>query len=256
MRHYRRRRIANADSGSVASQLMGLSLFVMLLAFFIVLNAISTFHEQKMRPALASVGGAFGSRIDGEDTRPSVTKSDENSIHEGDTLDNLEALFNSHLTGIEVKQEKRWGTMHIRVPADSFMEAVEAIKENALKNPEAAYGDQPFVPTLVSLMQTAEQTQLYRMDMVLGTPDDPGDMQNNDPGGLRVSMEKLAGLAAQLERGGLARTQVSIGMQAGPENTMDLYFRPYLPFSPVGETVPEPKLTEDDAQATGEGPQP
>ncbi len=229
----RRRRSISENQTSLASQLMGLSLFVMLLAFFIVLNAISTFHEQKVRPALASIGNAFGLEIAGDGSMPSMAPSDDASVGEGDSLDHLEALFNAHLSGIEIKQDKTWGTMHIHLPLDQFVSALMAVNPGELKGQEAAISGKLLLPTLVSLLETGEQKLPYRMDIVVNTPDDPGNLYNNNPQKLKDLTRQVSSMSTHLERGGLPPRQMSIGLQKGRPNTVDLYFRPYIPFSPV-----------------------
>ena len=51
------------ENNSSGSQVLALGLFIMLLAFFIVLNALSTFDEQLARPVIASLERTFASRI-------------------------------------------------------------------------------------------------------------------------------------------------------------------------------------------------
>ena len=107
---------------------MALALFIMMLAFFIVLNAISSYEEEKYRPAMASLEQAFGSNLLNRDLRPAVRKSADNSIHEGDTLDKLEALFNAHITGVEMDIDKNKGVLHARLPLGKFSSAVMAVR--------------------------------------------------------------------------------------------------------------------------------
>ncbi len=210
------------ESASMASQLMGLSLFIMLLAFFIVLNAISTFSEQKARTAVASLGDVFGH----EQELTGLTNKG-GGMGEGDSLDHLEALFNAHLTGLEIEQDKTWGTMHIRLPLDHFLSAVNSLGASELKEQGAALKDKPLLPTLVSLMESGEGKLAYRMDIVVSTSADPGSIYNDDPAKLRETSGQLSSIATKLESSGLPPSQMSIGLQEGPDNTVDLYFRPY-----------------------------
>lgn len=217
----------------MASQLMGLSLFIMMLAFFIVLNAISSFNEAKVRPAVASVEGTFGSNLLGEDLMPSQAKSDSESDGEGDTLDYLESLFKSHMTGIKINKEKVWGTMHIELPMEKFEKAVMSLDEGELEKQGSAQKEKYFLSTLVSLMETGQQKLPYRMDMVLNVEKDPGFLHDKDPQKLRRISVKLSDIAFRLKKGGLPATQMSIGLQEGRKGIMDLYFRPYKSLNPV-----------------------
>ena len=62
----RRRRGSAGTAKSVSSQLLGLSLFIMLLAFFIVLNAISNFEESKIKPVMANLSHTFAANMQQE----------------------------------------------------------------------------------------------------------------------------------------------------------------------------------------------
>ncbi len=227
-----RRRMNKSDDTSLAGQLMGLSLFIMLLAFFIVLNAISTFSEQKFRPALASLEGTFGSKLEGVDNRPSVAPSDQKSIYEGDTLEQMRALFNAHIAGLEVNVEDHFGTMHVRLPLADLMEAVREIDKSGIDKADVLDAqDQFFLPTLVSLMQTEEQPKKYRMDIILNLPGDPAELKNDNPGALKEPLSQLSALAGKLESVGLKMSFLSVGLARGEENMADLYFRPFERFS-------------------------
>jgi hypothetical protein len=48
----RRRKITQDESRSLGSQILGLTMFIMLLAFFIILNSISTFNQEKVMPCV------------------------------------------------------------------------------------------------------------------------------------------------------------------------------------------------------------
>ncbi|MFB6359078.1 MAG: flagellar motor protein MotB, partial [Thiohalorhabdaceae bacterium] len=53
------------------SRVMFVSLFMILLAFFILLNSIATIQEQRKKEALESLGGAFGQLPAGASLRDS-----------------------------------------------------------------------------------------------------------------------------------------------------------------------------------------
>lgn len=228
----RRRRSVSESQPSLSGQLMGLSLFIMLLAFFIVLNAISVFSEDKARPVIESLGSTFRNGTI-EDSLLWMGASEGESIGRGDSLDELEALFNAHITGIKVDQDKLWGTMHIQLPLNVFMDALSSLEQRTLKKPNASASKNFFLPTLVSLLETEDSKVPYRMDVVVSTKSDPGDLVNDNPEGMRAISQNLTFMAEKLEDAGLASYQMSVGMQKGSDNTIDLYFRPFKPFSPL-----------------------
>ena len=56
----KRSRGVENDSGSNVGLVMMLSLFLILLTFFILLNSIATMDERRTRVAIGSLMGAFG----------------------------------------------------------------------------------------------------------------------------------------------------------------------------------------------------
>ncbi len=233
----------------MASQLMGLSLFIMLLAFFIVLNAISNFDEVKQHKTIASVTETFGSEMAEEDLKPSVRPDEEKSINEGDTLDKMEALFNAHIAGILVEQDKERGVMHMRMPLEKFEAAVAGITGGA--DDEEAN----FAQTVITLMKTEARGHPYRMDMVVNVEQAPAQMQNEMPKKTGQIMQRAAALGIQLENNGLPKRLMSVGLNKGTVGDIDLYFRKHTPFSPVDPDVQKPEA-QTPAERTDSGDQP
>ena len=84
MRHNRRRRIEDSGSGK-SVQLLSLALFIMLLAFFIVLNAVSTFEPNKVEPIIGSLESTFStSTSQVAQRRPSVRPSEVTEDFKGE----------------------------------------------------------------------------------------------------------------------------------------------------------------------------
>lgn len=235
----RRRRGSTGTASSVASQIMGLSLFIMLLAFFIVLNAISTYEETKARPVMDSINYAFAARVMQENVnqRPSVTQSEDVSVNEGNTLERMKALFTSQIPSHEAVVSQRKGVMHIRLDFADFEAAVLAVgqRENLHQdNDSARFLKGFFLPTLVALMKSGTTGATYRMDMVLNIADDPAALQNEQPQQLSAIMKRLGRMAEKIEATGLDTKLMSIGLQKGMDGKIELLFRPHIPFNPLG----------------------
>lgn len=236
MKQFRRRRIGDSET-SLASQLMGLSLFIMLLAFFIVLNAISSDQQKKSTRVLNSLASTFGVEFDGADMQPSTVPEEEEAQGKGDALDQMEALFRAQITGVEAFQDKGRGFMHIRMPLERFSAAVMALGQGSLKDGGNGAGGGFFLPTLVSLMKSSEAGHPYRMDIIYNLPRNPALMQNDDPRQVTAATERLTGFARQLGETGLPPRLLSIGLHKAAEEkdvgAIDLFFRVHTPFSPV-----------------------
>ena len=238
----RRRRIGQTQQTSVSSQLLGLSLFIMLLAFFIVMNAISTFEETKVHPIMASLESVFAAKISQHDNyMPSVAESPEQSLNEGDTLERIKALFNAQIPGAEIVRSQRNGTMYVKMPWAAFKQAVlEVGQDNAFEKRSAG---QPvndfFKPTLIALVRSDQLGMPYSMDITLNVSKNPSDMQVDEPQKLKQYITEIGQITAMLENDGLPAKLLSAGMQKGEEGTVELFFRIHEPFNPLGMGLEE-----------------
>lgn len=214
---------------------MALSLFIMLLAFFIVLNAISSFVEHKSHPIVQSIQETFSTKIITPDVAPAIIPDDARAFREGDTIERIDALFKSQITSYDAVKDTGRGIMQVELPLNVFTTAVMAIgQEDILKtSPDVQVkGRKFFLPTLVSLMKSDTEGLPYRMDMVLHVPENPAQLQNRDPKKLGGVMAQGARLADQLQKNGLAEKLVSVGVARGNPGKIDLVFRPHKPFTP------------------------
>ena len=236
----RRRSGSTGTAKSMSGQLLGLSLFVMLLAFFIVLNAISSFEATRIKPVIESLGYAFASRMAEQpvDDHPSMREDEDMSISEGKTVDRLKALFSAQIPSNEAVVSHRKGALHVRVPYDDFKGAVMATgQRNALNQPQGSikFLKGFFLPTLVALMKTDEVSAPYRMDMILNIPENPATLQNQQPQQLAAFVKNMSVLAGKIEDAGLSTKLISTGLQQGEAGMVDLLFRPHIPYDPLGD---------------------
>lgn len=237
----RRRRVSAGTSGGMGSQLLSLSLFVMLLAFFIILNAISNFEQTKVRPVMDSLGYTFASKVSNEpvDEQPSVTEDeDETSIHEGDTLERMQALFNAQIPGHDTVLSHQKGEMYVKLPFDEFEAAVMAVGQRNLleqRNENVKLLKGFFLPTLVALMKSDGAGKPYRMDMMLNIGENPAALQNQQPKQLAATIAQMGAIAGKIEASGLSPKLISAGLQKGEEGTVELLFRRHVPFNPLGK---------------------
>lgn len=232
----------------MASQLLALSLFIMLLAFFIVLNAISSFEESRFQPVLSSLGDTFSSRVNQSDNaRPSVTVSPDESIDEGTALERMQLLFNAQIPGQKSAVNNTRGTLHVRVPYEELNEAVMSVGAGGLASGRVSgtgtgqgqrAGHRMFLPALTALMKGEQVGLFYRVDMVLNIGGNPARMQNHEPLALAAIMKDMGRIGDRLEQAGLPPRLISTGVQQGRSGEVgyvDLLFRAHEPFNPLGE---------------------
>ncbi len=106
------------------STLLSLSLFIILLAFFIVLNAISNYSEPKVDAVFDSIDLAFDTQIIANEFEDQ--SSDEREVNEdgaGDSMEDMQSMLRSLLPGLDIDltdAPNSGQTMAIRMKKDQF----------------------------------------------------------------------------------------------------------------------------------------
>jgi len=232
----RRRRIENQPGNNGNSQqMMTLSLFIMLLAFFIVLNAISQFEEIKTEQVRRSVLITFSRDKNIEQTQPSPRSDPAQSMKEGHAFDRLDALFEAQIAGFEAVQSKSRGVMMVDLPLLEFQKAVNALNQvDMTRYPSRrAVRDNFFLPTLISILRSAKDGAPTRMEVLYHLDGNPARLYNEDPKDIIAGIRDTGALARTLEQKGLPQNLVNVGLQEGRPDRVSLVFRKYVPYSPV-----------------------
>ena len=233
---YKRRKKNNTAPPSHAGQMMNLSLFIMLLAFFIVLNSLSSYESFKADKVKRSIERVFAQNPQQEDRAPSVTPDPVKSVSEGDSFDRIEALFQAQLTSFEVTKSKSSGLMMVTLPYDDFSKAVMAAGQKdltqALSRREAR--DNFFLPTLVSLLKLNNEGAQTHMEIVMHVVGNPARMQNQEPRSLEKVMARVGTFSSRLEAQEIPQKLLNIGISNGDPKVIALVFRKHIPFSPIG----------------------
>lgn len=209
----------------MANQFLALAMFIMLLSFFIILNALSNFEVVKSNEVLTSISVAFSNQELPKDLSANIVESQAQSYSEGNTLDKLKGLFEAQIAGIETKKNRLGTVMHLRMKLTDF--------ERELLSSGTSFGG-ALAPTLVSLLNAEDQVP-YEMDMLINLDKNPAVAQNEDAGAVALSTRRVAGYARLIENAGLPKKYLSAGLGDGPADTIDLYFSRYKPFNPLGD---------------------
>ncbi|MCB9982259.1 MAG: hypothetical protein H6861_01100 [Rhodospirillales bacterium] len=219
----------------MANQFLGLSLFVMLLSFFIILNAMSNFEETKSKPVLNSIALTFSKKeaTDVTPPGPALVKTTDIAMQDGSALDKIEALFKSQITAIDTKQNRLGTMMYMRVRFKDFDRAVRKSLVISSGNPSLDLEtEMDLLPMLVSLLET-QRDVTYKMDIVLNIPEDPSTLMSENPQRFASLNKSVSGLAQILEEAGLPKHQVTSGLKQGEDGIAELLFRRYQPFNPL-----------------------
>lgn len=215
-------------------------MFLMLLSFFIVLNSMSTFEKDATVPAvLNSLNLAFSNNEHklikdyiniGPSPIPSpVTSPYGGSGGEGDTLETIEGLFNTHLAGFKAKRNRLGTVMHVSLPIGEFEDVVETSGFDVDQGGDA--GSVNFSQTMITLLRSAKNGRPYRIDMVYNLKNDPMILMRGAPDTFKSALRRVSGLAEDLEAKGMPKKMISVGLVKGRAGFIDLYFYRYKPLS-------------------------
>ena len=213
----------------MANQFLALSMFVMLLSFFIILNALSNFEDIKAKPVLNSIALTFSKSTPEEPLAPNIVESQVTSNDEGDTLDKLQKLFSAHVVGVDAHQTRLGSMMHLRIPFSRFETSLMQPTRSSAGANQRLGAPGTLLPTMISLLQTRDTDIPYRVDMVLNTKERPAQAIVDQTEQTRLDMKKISRITQRLEDNGLEKKVMSAGLDKGEEGMIDLYFSRYIP---------------------------
>ena len=74
----------------------------------------------------------------------------------------------------------------------------------------------------------------YKMEIILGVKSAPAGLAADNPAQFSAYNRSVSMIASQLEEAGLPKKQVSVGLREGEPDMVELVFRRYEPFNPLG----------------------
>ncbi len=199
------------------SIVMTLSLFIMLLAFFIILNSQSKFVPERVMPAIKSLNETFSTRIfndgAGRDDRPDLAPlPDANK----DAYQSLDQYFRASFPDSTQRLVPSRGVLFLEVDAAEFERKIFGRTAAAQK-------------TLLEKMWAYPNLQ---MEIWLNLQEDPGISSPDAEKKKRDSVARLAGWATALEKSGLNKQNLTIGIQKGDPAKVIVLFHAFKPYSP------------------------
>lgn len=188
-----------------------LSLKILLLAFFILLNALASFEEERSAAVVESVRQTFRGlvpAIENLSLNPSAAGLQEGSE---DVADVLKQLFGADLPLVDVPASSGARVMHIDLPASNLF----AARGNELQ-PEGAESLRQVAGVLTDPRFAAQQIQI---DVLYGLGATRSGLAGND-----VALRRAALLVRWLEREGVAPARLSAGLLANFHEKVRLHF--------------------------------
>jgi len=205
---HEKRLATESNNGS----LIFLSLFLLLLAFFILLNALATIEETKSRQVLTSVAATFRSVVDA-DTSAQVLLSELGPASEPDEI--LEAMEQLWVTAVSVTKVETLSAgqlMQITMPVNELFLGGKAVLRSDRKQ---------LLERAARVLSVQAKSVVAELELVLGTPPiDPAKLEE-DPS---LAIQRAVVLAGALLEVGAAKDKVSTGVRVGDPKVLRLRF--------------------------------
>lgn len=201
----RRKNDGNGSSTAEQSTLMSLSLFIILLAFFIVMNGLSEFSKPKVDQAFGSLNMTFStSIIDSSFDKTSSDDHEEEDDGQGDAMEMLQGTLRSILPNLSIVSEPS--------PNGGKMMAVR-ITKNQFENVSDA-----LFPLFVRLLNHQDMKSEYGLEITSYVRESTSESAQR-------SFAVLNEYMADLEKAGLARDRLSAVIENGNPAWLMLHFK-------------------------------
>jgi len=221
------------DRGS-SNVAMFLSLFLLILAFFILLVAISTFEKVKSEAVMDSLSSTF-TKVLQTDRDPTERSANDGSILAGHQFqDQVTDLFATTLQVAKVTVVQPGRLMRVSVPtASMFAPGEEEVRSGII----------PLLDRIVASLSGRPPGLHFEMEFVMGVDlTDKGEL----PITKTLGLSRVSGVAQAMAERGVPPDAISIGLQARDPSTVVISF--YVRDEDEQQfryLVPDPELEDD-----------
>jgi hypothetical protein len=205
-------RMAPASDSRQGNVIVFLSLFLMVLAFFIVLVSISTFETVKSKAVMQSLNSTFAT------FQPRQAKTTDFTAKEGEVLggqvfqEKITGLFATAIQVAKVKVVKPGRLMRIQLPARAmFSDGDAAVKPSIL----------PFLDRIAAALGGRPPGIRFDMEFVIGTPYGSDGMLAETQ---TLERSRAGGFAREMLARGAPEDSISIGLAPGDAEQITLRF--------------------------------
>lgn len=210
------------DGGQEISTLtLLLCLFIMLLAFFIVLASHATYRDEKVTEVLQSIDQTFAGRVFREGLGPSFDQKPDRGSGAGQELEQLEALFRARIPGADIRRIPDRGVLSVEMDREKFSEVLNDTQEKTGASPTQDGG--------LAVLLSPSKGRPLQMEIWMSVPDNLEALSIKDR---QEKMKELSAWAQLLQSRGVEAGRITIGFQAGPQGRVQLLFRPFMPYAP------------------------
>ena len=189
-----------------------MSLYLLVLSFFILLVTISSFEEIKTKAVMASLNSTFTS-VRPPRTDPTIFTSRAGSILAGPQfMIDLDNLFSTALgvTKVEIVQPGR--VMRVTMATESlFLPNETGVRESQF----------PLIDRIITALNGRPRGTHFDMEFVLGSPFSAG---RTLPTGQTLPMARSGAFARELMSRGVPPDAISIGLRPGDPAELVMWF--------------------------------
>lgn len=208
-----RRSIISTKHSGDTNQLTTLSLFLMLLAFFIVLNVNSNYEVSRSVPVLQSIERTFSPKVVGyEEKENSATESQQKVTGQANAIDQLQATFKAEIPGLKVTVKKDLDLMSTTISRLKFR---NMILEKS-----------PAISRIREILNRfIESDKGYVMDMVFYFEQDPAKESFDSPENYKNFLKEVQRYIPLLQEAGFDRRTISLSFFKGNVDDVTLMFK-------------------------------
>jgi len=206
------------SSKGLGNQLLALSLFIILLAFFALLNAKSNYDEQKSKAVLQSLERSFAIQTTGTPDLSARIEDPRQRAGAGEALDKIEGILRAQSIPFEVQQLSGNGEFYIELDKNKFLEfiGIGVGKKNDV--------DPVFMAKLIILLQPQNLITQYKVKIALGMASNPVTNYKKTPQSVIDAIKITDQIANQFIKHGLERKQIEITIEHTNPEKITLYF--------------------------------
>lgn len=211
----------------MGSQFLALSLFTILLSFFIILTSSVEYKQDIASSVISSIDVAFSKSLVVPLPKDRTVSSDPEiripTMGEGDTLELVEDLFQTYVINFTTQKSSVGDRMVIRVRTVDLEAMIEDdfVKRAAEETTGQEYGRQGFFETLRSVVKAKDGQPPYVMDLSITVSPEEWEADY----GRRAEKDAIS-LYNLIRKADFPAHLMSVGLKEGEPGYTELVFRP------------------------------
>ncbi|WP_148560924.1 flagellar motor protein MotB [Magnetospira sp. QH-2] len=205
-------RVMAAKGGGQGSIALFLGLYLLVLAFFIILVSISTIEEVKSKAVMDSLTSTFATILPPDMDLTDLTSKTGYVIGAEEFQGEIEGVFTTHIKAVKVEIVQPGKSMRLSMDAEELFMPDEPV----IRRAQGALLDR-----LVSSLSGRPQALRFDMDFLIGSKYTDG---TSLPIGQTLSMRRAGELARAMLGRGVPPDSLSVGLKPGNPDQVVIWF--------------------------------